>query len=149
MGSVMKACCGFGHRIVLENIQDKLNSIIFTAIMEGYEMFYTGAMGDFDNIFSATVRKIKLSHPQIKLVCIKPYFTNDINTNIKHYLSLYDDVFIPSKIIGIHYKSAIKFRNHFMIDKSDLVITYIIRNYGGAADAAKYAKRQNKRISTY
>ena len=42
--------------------------------------------------------------------------------------------------------AAIKARNRWMVDNSDLIICYIIRNYGGAADAVKYARHKEKRI---
>ena len=75
----MKACCGFGHRNVFENISSKLDNAVEEAIAQGCEIFYTGAMGDFDRLYSCAVRKAKVSYPHIKLVCVKPYFTNDIN----------------------------------------------------------------------
>lgn len=77
--------------------------------------------------------------------CIQ-YFTNDLNTNKEYYAALYDDVVIPTEIIGLHYKSAIKARNRWMVDNSDLIISYVTRDYGGAADAIKYANNQNKHI---
>ena len=39
----MKACCGFGHRNVFENIGDKLDNAVEAAIQQGCEIFYTGA----------------------------------------------------------------------------------------------------------
>ena len=68
------------------------------------------------------------------------------NTDRTPYAELYDDIIIPPEIIGIHYKAAIKARNRWMVDNSDLIICYIIRNYGGAADAVKYARHKEKRI---
>lgn len=142
----MKACCGFGHRTVLANIKDSLYAAILKAAEDSCEIFYTGAMGDFDAQFSNSVRRAKTIYPQIKLICVKPYFTNDLNTNKEYYAALYDDVVIPTEIIGLHYKSAIKARNRWMVDNSDLIISYVTRDYGGAADAIKYANNQNKHI---
>ena len=84
----MKACCGFGHRNVFENISSKLDNAVEEAIVQGCEMFYTGAMGEFDSLFSSAVRSAKKAYPHIKLICVKPYFTNDINTNREPYTSL-------------------------------------------------------------
>lgn len=134
-----KVCCGFGHRNVFENISDKLDQAIESAIQQGCEIFYTGAMGDFDSLFSSAVRTAKKNYPFINLICVKPYFTNDINTNRDYYAALYDDIIIPDELAGIHYKAAIKARNRWMIDNSDIVIVYTIRNYGGAYEALKYA----------
>ena len=52
---------------------------------------------------------------------------------------MYDDLIIPPELIGVHYKAAIKARNRWMIDNSDVVMVYTIREYGGAFDAMKYA----------
>lgn len=142
----MKACCGFGHRNVFENISDRLDNAVGSAIQQGCEIFYTGAMGEFDSLFSSVVRKAKKAHPHITLICVKPYFTNDINTNRDYYNAMYDDLIIPPKLIGIHYKAAIKARNRWMIDNSDIVIVYTIRKHGGAYDALMYSERKNKCI---
>lgn len=141
-----KTCCGFGHRNVFENISDKLDQAIESAIQQGCEIFYTGAMGDFDSLFSSAIRRAKKNYPQIKLICVKPYFTNDINTNRDYYAALYDDIIIPDELAGIHYKAAIKARNRLMIDNSDIVIVYTIRNYGGAYEAKRYSEQNEKVI---
>ena len=146
MGTKMKTCCGFGHRMILADIDDCLYKEIIKAIEAGYELFYTGSMGEFDALFSTIVRRAKTKYPQIKLVCVKPYFTNDLNTNKEYYSTFYDDIIIPSQIIGVHYKAAIKARNRWIVDHSDLIFSYIIRNYGGAANTIKYAYNCGKRV---
>ena len=116
-----------------------MDNAIESAIQQGCEIFYTGAMGEFDSLCSSAVRKAKKSHPHIMLICVKPYFTNDINIDRDYYAAMYDDVIIPTELIGVHYKAAIKARNRWMIDNSDVVMVYTIREYGGAFDAMKYA----------
>ena len=103
-------------------------------------------MCEFDNLFSSAVHNAKKTYPNIKLICVKPYFTNDINTGRDYYNAMYDDVIIPPEIIGVHYKSAIKARNQWMIDNSNIVLIYTVRNYGGAYEAQKYSERNNKQI---
>ena len=142
----MKACCGFGHRYVFENLISKLDNAVGEAITQGCELFYTGAMGDFDSLFSSGVRSAKKVYPHIKLIGVKPYFTNDINTDKDYYAALYDDIIIPDELAGIHPKAAIKARNRWMIDKSDIVLIYTVRNFGGAYEAKRYAERNGKRL---
>ena len=142
----MKTCCGFGHRIVFESISGKLDKAIEGAVSQGCEIFYTGAMGEFDSLFSSAVRKAKKAYPHIKLICVKPYFTNDINTNGNYYAALYDDIIIPYELADIHPKAAIKTRNRWMIDNSDIVLIYTVRNYGGAYEAKRYAECNGKRL---
>ena len=43
----MKACCGFGHRNLFENISERLDYVVESAIQQGCEIFYTGASKDF------------------------------------------------------------------------------------------------------
>ena len=141
-----KACCGFGHRNVFENIEDKVYAAVMNAANQDCEVFYTGAMGEFDSLFLSAVRKTKKVYPNIKLICVKPYFTNDINTDRDYYAALYDDIIIPDELAGIHPKAAIKARNRWMIDNSDIVLIYTVRNYGGAYEAKRYAERKGKVI---
>ena len=142
-----RACCGFGHRNVFENIEDKLYKAVMSAAEQGCDIFYTGAMGEFDSLFSSAVRKAKKAYPNIKLICVKPYFTNDINTDKDYYAALYDDIIIPDELAGIHPKAAIKARNRWMIDNGDIVLIYTVRNYGGAYEAKRYAERIRKSIT--
>lgn len=142
----MKACCGFGHRNVFENISSKLDNAVEEAIAQGCEIFYTGAMGDFDSLFSSAVRSAKKVYPHIKLIGVKPYLTNDINTDKDYYTALYDDIIIPDELAGIHPKAAIKARNRWMIDNSDIVLIYTVRNFGGAYEAKRFAERNGKRL---
>lgn len=81
-----------------------------------------------------------------KLVCVKPYFTNDVNTNRDYYTTFYDDVIIPDELADIHYKAAIKARNRWMINHSDMILIYTVRNYGGAYEARRYAESESKNI---
>ena len=141
-----KACCGFGHRQVFENITELLDKAVLEAAEQGCEIFYTGAMGDFDNLFSSAVRKAKRCYPNIKLICVKPYMTKDINENGEYLYTLYDDIIIPTELADIHYKTVITERNRWMISKSDIVIIYLNRNYGGTYNALKYARKQNKTV---
>lgn len=142
----MKACSGFGHRNVFENISSKLDNAVEEAIAQGCEIFYTGAMGVFDSLFSSAVRSAKKVYPHIKLIGVKPYFTNDINTDKDYYTALYDDIIIPDELAGIHPKAAIKARNRWIIDNSDIVLIYTVRNFGGAYEAKRFAERNGKRL---
>ena len=139
-------CCGFGHRNIFENISSQIDYAVVCAIEKGCNIFYTGAMGDFDKLFSSAVRKEKLTYPYIKLICVKPYMTADINKNKDYYEALYDDVIVPEEINGIHYKSAIKARNQWMVENSDIIISYVVRDYGGSYTANCYAEKHGREI---
>lgn len=117
---------------------------VYYAADRGCKVFYTGAMGDFDSLFSSAVRKEKANYPDIKLICVKPYMTQDINENGDYLYSFYDDIIIPSELAYVHYNSAITKRNELMIKWSDWVIVYHIHDYGGAYRAEQFAKKNHK-----
>ena len=142
----LKACCGFGHREIFGNITEKIVTAVKKAAEQGCELFYTGAMGEFDEIFSSAVRFLKKTYPEIKLVCVKPYLTKEINESGDYLYSLYDDIIIPTELADIHYKTVRTKRNQWIIDKCDVVIGYTIRDYGGAYKAIDYAKKKGKEI---
>lgn len=50
-----KICSGFGNRNIFVDITMCLNEAICYAIEEGCNVFYTGAMGEFDKLFSSAV----------------------------------------------------------------------------------------------
>ena len=139
-------CCGFGHRDYFKNIEPELDAVIESLISEGTDTFYTGGMGDFDSKFSSAVRKAKRQHKEIRLILVKPYFSNELNTNKEYYSLSYDDVVIPFEIAGTHYKAAIQKRNRWMVEQSAIVISGVYREYGGAYETIKYAKKTGKRI---
>lgn len=143
----MKKCCAFGHRELYQNIDKELKSALINLIEnDGVTVFMTGGNGQLDSKFLSIVRELKTTFKQIKLVLVKPYFSGELNTNKDYYEIMYDDVIIPDELAGCHYKSAITKRNRWMIDKCDFVIDCTYRDFGGAVDAIKYAKRTNKTV---
>lgn len=81
----------------------------------GVDIFYTGGMGQFDEQFTNAVRKAKLKYNHISIVLIKPYFSNELNTNKEYYNYRYDDVMICEESELVHPKAAIKKRNRWMV----------------------------------
>lgn len=142
-----KKCCCFGHRYIYTEISSKIEEEIVDLIEnKNVSIFYTGGMGDFDRAFCSAVRKIKHKYTWIKLNLVKPYFTKDLNVNKDFYQLNYDSIIIPEELMDVHYKSAIKWRNRWMVDNSNFLITYVYKNYGGAYEAVSYAKKKNKEV---
>lgn len=140
-------CCGFGHRNYYKDIKADLQTVIERLIIEdGVTFFLTGGMGNFDSLFSSAVRTCKIYHKNVQLVLVKPYFSNELNANKEYYEYYYDDVIIPEEIAECHYKSAITKRNRWMVDRSDIVISGVYRDYGGAYEAIRYANKLDKHV---
>lgn len=69
-----------------------------------------------------------------------------VNTDKDSYKNLYDDIIIPMELSDAHYKSAITKRNRWIIDRSDCLIAYVYRDFGGAYTTMKYAYHKKKEI---
>lgn len=140
-------CCGFGHRNLFCNINAELRKAVEYLITEkGVDTFYTGGMGEFDEEFTNAVREAKVKYKNIRIILIKPYFSNELNLCRNYYENRYDEVIIFERNDRLHPKAAIGKRNRYMIDKSSFIIGCIHRDFGGAYTALKYAKRQGKTV---
>ena len=96
-------CTCFGHRETYKDFSRVLSELLEDLILnQGVVEFWTGGMGNFDGSFSAAVRGLKRKYPDIKLILIKPYFSNELNTNKEYYEYTYDDVVIPDVLVGVH-----------------------------------------------
>lgn len=62
----------------------------------------------------------------------------------KSYLqAVYDEILMPEGLEYAHYKAAISKRNRWMVDQADCLVSYIIRQYGGAYQTYRYAQRKS------
>lgn len=146
----MTVCTFSGHREVYQaNIADKLDEAISRIIKnDDCFRFLVGGMGDFDGMCSSAVRRAKRNYPnkQISLELILPYLTQELNENKSYYEISYDDVVVPIELAGVHYKSAITKRNRWMVDKSDWMIAFVYRDFGGAYTSLRYAEKKGLQI---
>ena len=159
-------CCGFGHRVLLMDVEKPLREVLERLVEErGVRVFYTGGMGEFDELFARTVRSMKRECPSLRLVLVMPYLTRELSTGKQRYgaayggqiaratydgpghgwyEALYDEILIPAEMDGIHPKAAIGLRNRWMVERSDVVIAALQRDFGGAAEAVRYAEKRGK-----
>ena len=64
-----RTCCGFGHRIVLIDVEAPLREVLCDLIeIHGVTRFLTGGMDEFDEFFAKTVRSLRGLYPQIAYV---------------------------------------------------------------------------------
>ena len=116
------------------------------AVKQGVTVFYTGGMGEFDELFARTVRSMKRNDPRLRLILVLPYLTRQAATEKAWYEGRYDEILIPAELEGVHPKAAIGLRNRWMVDCSDIVIAALHRDFGGAAEAVRYAEMVGKEV---
>lgn len=136
----MSACTFFGHRDCPESIKPALYSTVENLIISnGVRTFYVGNHGNFDRLAASVLRDIKALHPDIEYYIVLAYLPQ------RAYSST-DITVYPEGIEIVPKRYAIDFRNRWMVEKSDYVITYVNRSFGGAAKAKSYAEKQGKQI---
>ena len=129
--------CGHGDINYGKDIKDKIYNLSENLIKSGQNEFLFGGYGNFDITAAHTLKELKKKYPHIKLILIIPYL------NRKYNMDLYDYSIYPP-IENVPKKIAIIKRNEYMIKKSDIVIAYVTRNFGGAAKTLDYAVKNNK-----
>lgn len=136
-----------GHRRIydISEIEEKLAPILTELLStKEYVEFYIGRNGDFDEIAASVIKRIQkqTDRNNSSLILVLPYVVKDI----EYYSEYYDEVIIPYIIEKAHPKSAITLRNRWLIDLSDMLISYTERKTGGAYATEKYAVSLNKKV---
>ena len=141
----------FGHRQAerFSIIEEQLVRLITELIDSNeYVEFLVGRNGDFDQIVSSSIRRVKKTYRDNNCchTLVLPYESAEYRDNAGSFNEYYDSVEIFNGSGNTHFKAAIQKRNKMMVDRSDLVVFYLEHEYGGAFQTYKYAVKQNKKI---
>ena len=144
-------CCTFaGHRdLFLPDAERKIITALDSILESDDEfVFYTGGMGEFDSKCTSAVRTVRhrFQEKRLRLVLVLPYMTNRVNTDKNYFETEYDDVMIPIDLADIYPKAAIRKRNRWMVDRSDILLACVYRDFGGAYDTMQYALRKGVKV---
>ena len=138
----MPICTFFGHRECSETIKPKLRAVLVDLITNhGVDMFYVGNHGQYDAIVRSALRELKKEYPQINYAVVLAYMPKK-----KTEYDDYSDTMLPEGIETVHPRYAISWRNSWMLQQSEYVVTYITHSWGGAAQYAQKAKLQSKKL---
>ena len=138
----MSSCTFFGHRECPDSIKIKLKEVLIYLITNhDVDMFYVGNQGRFDSIVLSVLRELKKEHPQINYAVVLAYMPGK-----QAEYDDYSDTTLPEGIESVHPRYAISWRNNWMLQQADYVVTYITHSWGGAAQFAEMAKHQKKTV---
>ena len=145
-----KICSVFGHsKIEITNdLENKLFETFKELINKGYEYFYFGGFGMFDDLCHKVVSQLKSEHTEIKRIfCLSDPRHLRINKRPKWLKSEDYEDFIYLDLDFDWWYQRIYYRNCAIIDKSDIIIFYVEeRENSGAYKAYKYVKQKKKQI---
>lgn len=129
-----------GHREIEDYsfAANQVDSVVRELIAtKEYVEFYVGRNGEFDILVASAIKRIQreLGKRNSSLILMLPYPVAETEAYEKYY----DEVEYPRELYKVHYKSAITKRNEWLVDHSDMLVAYVIRAYGGAAQCLKKA----------
>lgn len=134
----MSACTFFGHRDCPEFIYPQLVYFIRELVLNNnVRHFYVGTQGNFDNLACRALKELQDTFQEVIVFRVLAY---------KPRGNSIPDSMLPEGIEAIPPKYAIPWRNRWMISRSDYVITYVTRDYGGAAKFEKEAVLQGRNV---
>ncbi len=136
--------CFFGHGDTPPGVFPYLLGTIRDCVQKDASAeFLVGNHGDFDSMALRCLRTLCKEYPRIVYHVVLAYLprSNDPYPLYAPWETLY-----PEGIEGALPRFAISWRNRWMARQSDVVICYITRDYGGAAQFVKYAKAQGKQV---
>ena len=134
--------CGHAQISQSADVEKWLYAVTLHLIEQGVNVFSLGGYGAFDSLAAAVLRKQKIQHPEIKLILVLAYF------DTKRDISGYDSTVYPP-LETVPRRFAISHRNRWMVETSDVVVAYVLHDWGGAAATLRCARKKKKQIISY
>ncbi len=135
-------CTFFGHRITKSEIEPELRSTLIDLIEKNeVNLFYVGNQGGFDLMVSRVLEELSKDY-DIQYYTVSAYISAK-----QDILSKSNDVhtLLPDGIETVPKRFAINYRNKWMIEHSDYVVTYVSNRIGsGAAQFKELAEKKGK-----
>ena len=137
-----------GHRDVYsseDRLRQWLKETVRELISRGADKFYLGGYGAFDRLSASVVRELRTDHPDIESVLVLAYLDRTLDELDR---ATYDRTAYPP-LEKFPKRFAIVRRNEWMVDASDVVVSGVTHDWGGAYRTLKYAEKRGKEIIRY
>ena len=137
-------CTFFGHHMVAQKIEPALRSTLIDLIeIHDVRLFYVGNHGAFDAMVYRVLRELAVKY-SIEIRVVRAYLPEKKN---EHNADDYADTVLPEGIETVPKRFAIAYRNKWMLERADFVITYVVSDIGsGAAQFKRLAAKKGKQI---
>ena len=128
----------FGHSDAPLTLRPLLRRVIEKLIIEDKaDRFLVGNHGAFDSMTKHTLTALQVDYSHIDYAVVLAYLPTDNYDSPTIY---------PEGLEKVPHRFAICKRNEWMIEQSDIVVTYVTRGFGGAARFKQQAERIGKRV---
>ena len=134
-------CTFFGHKDTPKEIEPTLRSTLIDLIEnKNVNVFYVGNNGNFDTMVRHQLEDLSQTYP-ITYSVVLAYLPTEKNK----YDNLTNTIY-PEGLETVPKRFAISWRNKWMIQQSDIVVTYVTHSFGGAVQFKVLAERHGKTI---
>ncbi len=134
-------CTFFGHKDTPKEIEPTLKSTLIDLIEnKNVTVFYVGNNGNFDAMVRRKLEELSHNYP-ITYSVVLAYLPTK-----KSEYDDYTNTILPEGIETAPKRFAISYRNKWMVEQADIVVTYVTHTFGGAAQFKEMAKRQGKTV---
>ena len=124
----------FGHRDTPKETEPALRLTLIDLIEnKNTTVFYVGNHGNFDAMVRRQLEDLSKIYP-IKYYVVLAYMPSKNDESDEHSI-------LPEGIETVPRRFAINYRNKWMLNKSDIVVTYVTHNFGGAWRFKEMAER--------
>ncbi|MBR5438516.1 MAG: hypothetical protein IKV21_06325 [Clostridia bacterium] len=135
-------CTFFGHRDAPESIRYDLKQVLIDLIEnKGVDYFLAGNNGRFDSMVLSELKLFATVYPHINYSVVFHILPDEKETlDWEH--TLYPD----AELETAPKRFTIDYRNRWMLNQADYVVTYVWKNYGGAYKFKSLAERKGKTV---
>ena len=129
----------FGHRDTPKETEPALRLTLIDLIEnKNATVFYVGNHGNFDAMVRRQLEDLSKTYP-IKYYVVLAYMPSKKDEPDEHTI-------LPEGIESVPRRFAISYRNKWMLNKSDIVVTHVTRSFGGAWEFRELAQKQDKTV---
>ena len=132
-------CTFFGHRDTPQAVKPVLKTVLKELIEQGVRQFYVGNQGNFDAMVTGVLKELEQSQG-IRFEIVLAYHPKEKDPFYETHSIL------PEGIETVPPRFAIEYRNKWMIEHSDIVVTYVRRSFGGAVKFKALATKKGKTL---
>lgn len=140
----MSSCTFCGHHDAPDSIRVSIENEVEKLILHNnVTCFYVGNHGRFDNMALGVLRECKEKYTQISYFVVLSYLPEK-----KDEYQLYQngETLFPDGVENTPKRFAISYRNKWMVEHSDFIISYVKNGFGGAAKTLKFAENRHLKI---
>lgn len=132
-------CTFFGHRDASDSLVEELRKTLIELLETGnVDVFYIGNSGNFDRLVSSVLYELSSEYSFTCRIVLAYLPEHETDYNF--------ETILPEGIENVPKRFAISYRNKWMIEQSDIVVTYVERNYGGAYQFKVIAEKKGKKV---